>query len=344
MIRNISLGVYYPGHSPLHRLQARTKLLVMLWFVIIFLIANQRQWHFAPYIVAITLVLTAIVLSGISPVHLWRRMRLLVLLALLGALPVVFFPDSHVNVLHTLGPLLITYAQLRWLIFIYSSLVAIFILLLLLPIPPLRNYGQYRRLRRISIPLILTGLIGLGFLWLTHSTSAGSTLPIGPVVITYAGVWIVMAFFTVFLVLYTFSLLLTMTTTPIALIEGLTILLTPLRWLRLPVDDFALMTLIALRFIPTLIDEAEQLAKAQTARGADFSHGSIRERLQSLSALFLPFIHGTLRRAADLATALEARGYEVEGQQTLLHEKSFAIPDYFVLGTVALLTIGSLLL
>ncbi len=344
MIRNISPGVYYPGHSLLHRLQARTKLLVMLWFVIIFLIANQRQWHFAPYIVAITLVLTAITLSGISPVHLWRRVRLLVLLALLGALPAVFFPDSHVNVLHTFGPRFITYAEIRWLIFIYSSLVAIFILLLLLPIPPLRNFSQYRRLRRISIPLMLIELIGLGILWLTRSTSPGSTLPIGPVVITYAGVWIAMAFFTVFLVLYTFSLLLTMTTTPIALIEGLTILLTPLRWLRLPIDDFALMTLIALRFIPTLIDEAEQLVKAQTARGADFSHGTIRERLQSLSALFLPFIQGTLRRAADLATALEARGYEVEGHQTLLHEKSLAIPDYLVLGTVALLTIGSLLL
>ncbi len=344
MIRNISLGVYYPGHSLLHRLQARTKLLVMLWFVIIFLIANQRQWHFAPYIVAIMLVLTAIALSGISPVHLWRRMRLLVLLALLGALPAVFFPDSHMNVLHTFGPLLITYAQIRWLIFIYSSLVAIFILLLLLPIPALRNFSQYRRLRRTSIPLLLTELIGLGMLWLTRNTPPSSTFPIGPIVITYAGVWIVMAFFTVFLVLYTFSLLLTMTTTPIALIEGLTILLMPLRWLRLPVDDFALMTLIALRFIPTLIEEAEQLIKAQTARGADFSHGAIRERLQSLAALFLPFIHGTLRRAADLATALEARGYEVEGHQTLLHEKSFATADYLVLGTIALLTIGSLVL
>jgi energy-coupling factor transport system permease protein len=344
MIRNISLGIYYPGDSLLHRLQARTKLLVMLWFAIFFIIANQRRWHFAPFIVAVLLLLSATALSGISPRHLWRRMRLLVLLALLGVIPAVFFPDSSGKVLHTFGPLLVTYALMRWLILIYSSLVAIFILLLLLPIPALRSFSKHRWPRRIAIPLILLALIGLGFLWLTRNATPTNPFPIGPIVMTYEGVWLVMAFFTVFLVLYTFSLLLTITTTPIALIEGMTILLTPLRWLRLPVDDFALMTLIALRFIPTLVDEAEQLVKAQTARGADFSHGTMRERLQSLVALFLPFIQGTLRRAADLATALEARGYEVEGHQTLLHEKSLAIPDYLVLVTIALVTIGSLLL
>ncbi len=344
MFRNISLGIYYPGDSLLHRLQARTKLLVILWFVIFFIIANQRQWHFAPYILAIILLFTAIALSGISPGHLWRRTRLLVLLALLGALPAVFFPDPSGKPLHSFGPLLITYTQVRWIIFIYSSLLAILILLFLLPIPALHSFRQHRWLRRIRIPLILLELIALGFIWLNRNAHPTSTFPIGHIVLTYDGVWIVMAFFVVFLVLYTCSLLLTTTTTPIALIEGLTLLLKPLRWLHLPIDDFALMTLIALRFIPTLIDEAEQLVKAQTARGADFSHGTIRERFQSLAALFLPFIHGTLRRAAELATALDARGYEVDGHQTLLHEKSLSTADYLVLGTVALATIGVLIL
>jgi energy-coupling factor transport system permease protein len=344
MFRNISLGIYYPGDSLLHRLQARTKLLVILWFVIFFIIANQRQWHFAPYIVAIILLFTAIALSGISPGHLWRRTRLLVLLALLGALPAVFFPDPSGKPLHSFGPLLITYTQLRWIIFIYSSLLAILILLFLLPIPALHSFRQHRWLRRIRIPLILLEPIALGFIWLNRNAHPTSTFPIGHIVLTYDGVWIVMAFFVVFLVLYTCSLLLTTTTTPIALIEGLTLLLKPLRWLNLPIDDFALMTLIALRFIPTLIDEAEQLVKAQTARGADFSHGTIRERFQSLAALFLPFIHGTLRRAAELATALDARGYEVDGHQTLLHEKSLSTADYLVLGTLALATIGALIL
>ena len=73
-------------------------------------------------------------------------------------------------------------------------------------------------------------------------------------------------------------------------------------------------------------------------------HGSVRERLQSLSALFIPFIQATLRRAADLATALEARGYEVDGRQTFLHETSFRAADYLVMATVAVVTIGALLL
>lgn len=344
MFRNISLGIYYPGDSLLHRLQARTKLLVMLWLVIYFVIANQRQWHFVPYIVAIILLLSATVLSGISPRHLWLRMRLLVLLALLGAIPAIFFPDPRGIPLHTIGPFLITYTQIHLLIIVYTSLLAIFILLFLLPIPAFRTFRQYRWVRRISILFILIALIALGFLLLTRNATPTNTFSIGPIIITQEGVWVVMAFFVVFLVLYALSLLLTITTTPIALIEGLTLLLKPLRWLRLPVDDFSLMTLIALRFIPTLIDEAEQLLKAQTARGANYSQGTIRERLQSLAALFLPFIQGTLRRASELATALEARGYEVDGHQTLLHEKSFGTADYLVLFIVALTTIGALIL
>jgi energy-coupling factor transport system permease protein len=121
-------------------------------------------------------------------------------------------------------------------------------------------------------------------------------------------------------------------------------LLTPLRWLRLPVDDFALMTLIALRFIPTLLEEIDLLVKAQLSRGADLAHGSLRARLQSLVALFIPFVQGTMRRAADLATALEARGYQVEGRQTLLHETSLRPADYIAIGAVLVSTVGILLL
>jgi energy-coupling factor transport system permease protein len=114
--------------------------------------------------------------------------------------------------------------------------------------------------------------------------------------------------------------------------------------LKLPVDDFALMTLLALRFIPTMFDEAEQLIKAQTARGADLTHGTVQQRIQSLFMFFTPLIEGTLRRASDLSVALEARGYRAEGRQTLLHETSFGLADYAVLGTVVLVTVGALLL
>ena len=114
--------------------------------------------------------------------------------------------------------------------------------------------------------------------------------------------------------------------------------------ITLPVDDFALMLLIALRFIPTLIKEVELLIKAQTSRGADYTHGSVRERLQSLVALFVPFISSTLRRASELAAALDARGYQVQGRPTLLHDTALGVADYLVMIAVALITIGVLVI
>ncbi len=344
VLKNISIGIYYPGNSLLHRLQARTKLLVLFWLVLFFFVANHRQWHFIPYIVAGILVLISVALAGISLKYIWQRMRLLVLVAFIGAIPTALFGSERGTPFRTFGPVLLSYAALRSIIVVYSFLLVIFILLFVLPIPALRNIRQHGWFRRIRILLIFITLIVVGFLWLTRNAASTSILPIGPIMLTYDGVWLVITIFAVFLVLYAFSLLLTMTTTPVALIEGLMLLLSPLRRLKLPVDDFALMTLIALRFIPTLIDEVDQLTKAQTSRGADFSHGTLRERLQSLSALFVPFIHGTLRRAAELATALEARGYEVDGRQTFLHETSFSAADYVVMGTVVLVTIGAIVL
>jgi energy-coupling factor transport system permease protein len=345
MIKNISLGVYYPGNSLLHQLQARTKLLVMFWLVIFLTIANQHVWHFAPYIIAGLLVIVATALSGISFRHMWQRLWLLILLAFLGSIANIFFPASSSNqVLYALGPLLVPYALIHGIILFYSTLFALFVLFLFLPFPAVGNLRQRRWPRRISVLLVLLELIALALLWFTRDASINSTLPVGPVNITYDGVWLEMSFFVVFLLLYALSLLLTMTTTPIALVEGMTILMTPLRWLRLPVDDFALMTLIALRFIPTLVDEIGQLTKAQTARGSNLSQGTLRQRLQSLAALFVPFIQGTLRRASELATALEARGYQFDGHQTTLHEKSFGLVDYVVMGTVAIVTVAALLL
>lgn len=345
MIKNISLGIYFPGNSLLHQLQARTKLLVVFWLVIFLTIANQHEWRFVPYIVAGLLLIGAIALSGISFRLMWQRLWLLIALAFLGSIANIFFPASSSNqVLYALGPVFMPYSLLHEIIFLYSILLIGFLFLLFLPILTLRNLRKQRWLRRIRVLLILIELIALAFFWFTRDASINSTLAVGPVNITNDGVWLEMSFFVVFLILYAYSLLLTMTTTPVALVEGMTILLTPLRWLRLPVDDFALMTLIALRFIPTLVEEIGQLIKAQTARGADLTHGSLHQRLQSLAALFVPFIQGTLRRASELATALEARGYQFDGHQTPLHEKSFGIADYLVIGIVVLVTTAALFL
>jgi energy-coupling factor transport system permease protein len=308
-------------------------------------VANGRVWHFAPYVVIVLLTLLSARLGDIPLSHLWRRLRLLLFLCLIGAIPTVLFPDGIGRPLYAFGPFYPTYGLIRTIIVGYMLALVGLILLTFVPLPGWRDFWWRPRMRRSIFTLpILISVLALLFLLLVHAQSASATFVVGPMVTTYDSVWILLNFYMFLLVLYTLSLILTMTTKPVALVEGLTILMTPLRWLRLPVDDFALMTLISLRFIPTLIEEAEQLVKAQVARGADFSRGTTRERVQSIAALFIPLVQGTLRRAADLATALEARGYEVQGHQTFLNEKPFRLMDYITLAVVIGVMVGALLL
>ena len=345
MFQNIPIGTYYPGNSLLHHLRARTKLLLMLWLTIFFTIANQNFWDFTPHIMALLLLFAGIALAGISPGVIWRRMRWLVLLALIGIIPnVLFFSNSGTKVLRSFGPWPLPYTLVWGIIFAYGLAFALFILLSLLPLPRIRAIKRNRWFKRVRVLLIVLAIVALLLWWLTRKHATSSALPIGPIVLTYDGVWAEVTIFVVFLTLFACSILLTMTTSPIALIEGLTRLLSPLRWLRLPVDDFALMLLIALRFIPTLVEEVELLIKAQTSRGADYMHGSARARLQSLIALFVPFIASTLRRASDLAIALDARGFEVQGRPTMLHDTALSAADYLVMGVVAAVTISVLVI
>ncbi len=345
MFQNIPIGIYYPGKSILHRLQARTKLLLVFWFAIFLTIANKLIWHFEPYIVLVALVLLGIGLSRFPLHQIWLKLRWILFLALISAIPVLFTTsDSGSKSLYPIGPFTTTFGLLQDILIGYGALLLLYIILLLLPLPATRTMMQHRWVKRLRLWFVLLTLVALITGLLICNTPASNAFPVGPFIITNTGVWLEMTLFTVFLVLYTTSLLLTMTTAPIALIEGVTRLLTPLRWLKLPVDDFALMTLIALRFIPTLFEEIEMLIKAQMSRGADYTQGTLRERARSMVALFIPLVQSVLRRAGDLAIALEARGYEVEGKQTFLHDTAFGTIDYVVLAFVLLVTLAALVL
>lgn len=104
--------------------------------------------------------------------------------------------------------------------------------------------------------------------------------------------------------------LLTMTTSPISITDGLETLLNPLKKIKFPVHEMALMMSISLRFIPTLMEETDKIIKAQTARGAELSTGPVKERLKSVVPLLIPLFVSAFKRAEDLATAMEARGYK----------------------------------
>ncbi len=340
-LRNISLGIYYPGASVLHRLQARTKLLAMLMLVVALVIAGHQYWDFTPYAVTFLLVLCGVACSGISFREMGRRLWLLMVIIVLSTVLGFFTPVSASysgRPLYILPALALSPVFLIGTALVVVMLLVAYFLLARLPLPAPRRPAFRRWLKRVKwvAIFVIFLLISLVLPAISSSAHAGPRVAL---MITYENIWYSGTFLAIFLTLYPCSLLLTMTTSPVALIEGLTMLMTPLRWLRLPVDDFALMTLVALRFIPTLIEEIEQLTKAQAARGSSVSSGSLRARVQSVLALFVPFLRNTLRRASELATALDARGYQVDGHQTRLYEKRLTLADYLVLLIVG----GSLL-
>lgn len=112
-----------------------------------------------------------------------------------------------------------------------------------------------------------------------------------------------------FLVLVFVTSILTLTTSPISITDGLETLLNPLKRIKVPVHELALMMSIALRFIPTLMDETDKIMKAQMARGSDVTSGPIKERIKAVVPLLIPLFVSAFKRAEDLATAMEVRGY-----------------------------------
>ncbi|WP_088044535.1 energy-coupling factor transporter transmembrane protein EcfT [Bacillus sp. EAC] len=113
-----------------------------------------------------------------------------------------------------------------------------------------------------------------------------------------------------FFLLVSITTLLTLTTNPIEITDGLESLFHPFKKLGLPVHEMALMMSISLRFIPTLMEETEKIMKAQSSRGVDFSSGPLKERLKAIVSLLVPLFIHSFKRAEDLAIAMEARGYQ----------------------------------
>ncbi len=127
------------------------------------------------------------------------------------------------------------------------------------------------------------------------------------------------------------GMLLTMTTTPVLLTGGLEKLLQPFKRFGLPAHELAMMMTIALRFIPTLLEEAEAVMKAQQARGGSIASGSAGQRLKAAVALLVPLLAGSLRRAEDLATAMEARGYRGDVKRSSFRQFTYSSRDFAVL-------------
>ena len=139
--------------------------------------------------------------------------------------------------------------------------------------------------------------------------------------------------------LIVFSSLLTYTTSPIVLTDGIEHLLNPFKRIGVPAHELAMMMTIALRFIPTLLEETDRIMKAQTARGANFTSGSLLQRGKNMIPLLVPLFVSAFRRADDLATAMEARCYRGGEGRTRMNELAYSYRDALGMAAVLLVTV-----
>lgn len=197
-------------------------------------------------------------------------------------------------------------------------------------------------LSKVPIKFIIKGLRPLIFIILitflinVFMTKGEVLFPLGPLSVTKEGLSqaTFMALRLIFLV--TGTSLLTLTTSPISLTDGIEELLKPFKRIGLPSHELAMMMTIALRFIPTLLEETDKIMKAQMARGADFESGNILKRAKNLVPLLVPLFVNAFRRADELAIAMEARCYRGGDARTRLNELKLDKKDIGIFISMAL--------
>ena len=249
MLKDITLGQYFPGSSLAHRLDPRTKLMLTVLYIVILFCATS----FVSYGLVAALLVVGIKVSGVAPKALVRGLK-----------PILFIIcfTAVLNLFYTPGDELASF----WIFTITRQGVATAFFMVL------------------RITMLIMG-----------------------------------------------TFLLTYTTSPIALPDGLESLLGPLKKLKVPVHELAMIMSIALRFIPTLIEETDKIMSAQKARGADFESGSLLDRARALVPMLVPLFISAFRRADELAVAMECRCYHGGQGRTKLHVLRYQARDYLVL-------------
>ena len=247
MLKNVTLGQYFPGDTVVHRLDPRTKLILVIVYIVALFQANS--W---PGYIAITLItLTCMYLSRIKPSTMFKGVRPMLLIIALTAL---------LNIFYTTG----TPVRPGWII-TWEGISRAFQMML-------------------RIVLLISG-----------------------------------------------TFLLTYTTSPIALTDGMEILFNPLKKLHVPVHEMTMMMSMALRFIPTLIAETDKIMSAQKARGADFETGSLVRRAKALLPILVPLFVSAFKRADELAVAMESRCYHGGEGRTRMKQLRMAPRDFIAL-------------
>lgn len=263
MLKDITLGQFFPGNSFLHRRDPRIKIIsALLYIVAVFLCQSVASFAF---LLAVTLMIIAV--SGVPMKIILKGLKPLIFILLFTTVYNMFFHSGETLLLD----LKIVKVYLEGIIF--AAIMA------------------------LRIICLLTGS----------------------------------------------AVLLTYTTSPIMLTDGIERLLSPLKKLRVPVHEFAMMMSIALRFIPTLVEETDKIMSAQKARGADFSSGGLISRAKALIPVLIPLFISAFRRASDLAVAMECRCYRGGSGRTRMTRTKLGVGDAMLIGINLVLAAGIIL-
>ncbi len=263
MLKDITLGQYFPGNTVIHRLDPRTKLLLLVLYIVALFTA--KSW--LSYAVTLVFLVACIAVSRINPKNIFRGLKPMIVILAFTAILNLFSTDGT-TVLVRLGRMRITLEGVIRAVFMLSRIL-----------------------------MLVTG-----------------------------------------------TFLLTYTTSPIALTDALESLLGPLKHLHVPVHEISMMMCIALRFIPTLIEETDKIMSAQKARGADFETGNLFQRVRALIPILVPLFISAFRRADELATAMECRCYHGGEGRTKMKLLRYARRDYgaFAVGAGLLIAVITL--
>ena len=262
MLRDITLGQYFPGDTLIHRLDPRTKILVVILYIIALFVSTS----YFTYGIMAAILIAEVAVAKIKFSTLLKSVRPILFIIILTVVLNAFYTPGEP--IFSVWIFTLTREGLRTALFMAARLIL----------------------------LVMS------------------------------------------------SFMLTYTTSPIMLTDGLESLLSPLKRLGAPVHELAMMMSIALRFIPTLIEETQKIMSAQKARGAEFDTGSIIDKARALLPILVPLFISSFRRADELAVAMESRCYHGGEGRTKLHELKFRGIDYAALAIMALALVSVIVL
>ena len=207
--------------------------------------------------------------------------------------------------------------------FIIGGVLAVFIIALLL-IARVRIVDVFKSLRVLWFLVLLLMIINV----LTPPLNAVTVaFYIGKKAIYWEAIFQSLKIILRLVLMIMLTMLLTATTKPLDLTYGLEWYMTPLKVIKFPVHEIAMTISIALRFIPTLLDETDRIMKAQSSRGVDFKHGKISSRLKAVVSLIIPLFISSFQRSEELADSMEARGYDPKAKRTRYRVLRFSLGD-----------------